>query len=164
MNRKRITFDDHKHYFKDVDFITPDLENYNSNKYVKIKCPNGHIYSISVNMIKNRHKDPTICPHCNPSSTKNNFTEGIPFKEIFDYCNKFNFKFYPQQEYYSRWTDQITFICQNDDNEIKIKSLNNFEKNYLKKNRKISCEVCIEKYRNEIKELKNKKFDLLYFK
>jgi len=137
MPRPKPKFEDHKHFFKDVNIVEyPSAEKYNNNTRISIKCENGHIYKLSVNNIKNQNKDPTICPHC--IKQKNYKELGIPEKEIKEYCDKYNLDYEPKKEYYNRWTDSIKLICKFDGNEKEIKSLGHWETHKSP----FKCKIC----------------------
>lgn len=125
MPRPKPVFNDHRHYFENVNYIEPD-DNYNSNTKVYIKCENNHVYKLSVNEIKNQGKDPTICPHCKNKSKYNKM--GIPICEIEEYAINNNVSFCPIKEWYNRWEDSITFISNETGNKQEIKSLAYWEK------------------------------------
>lgn len=136
MPRKKITFEEHKEtVFKDFNVLEPaevKLGTYNSCTKVTFVCNQGHTYRLSASEIqRNKNpKDPNLCPHCKilPNSKQGHKSQGIHREFVEKYANKYNIDFEPKQEYYSRWTDSITFKCIKDGFEKTVKSLNHWEK------------------------------------
>lgn len=141
MPRPKPKFEDYEHlltglkYDRPVDFII--------NTLFKVYCDFGHEYIISIGDIKNRNRDPKECPHCKKEERYNKENR-IPYKFFEDFANEFNFGIKNKKDFYSRWGDNIVFICKKcGEYEIEIKSLRYFEKTY--ENKRLDCQDCLLK-------------------
>jgi hypothetical protein len=113
---------------KGLNIIQPDEATFNTNTPITIICPKNstHTYKASISQIKTGRKDISSCPHCHKETKYKEM--GLPKTEIEEYAKQYNLDFEPKQEYYNKWTDQITFICKNGHNHT-IKALNHWSLN-----------------------------------
>jgi hypothetical protein len=120
-----------KEYFisKNIEIINiPNENDFNCNSLIEIKCKidNNHTYKMSITQIRRKTHNPTLCPHCEKNKSYEEM--GIPIQKIQNYCDLYNYDFFPKKIYYNRWEDSITLICKIDNNKIELKSLGYWEK------------------------------------
>lgn len=137
-----------KKYFLDKGVSIVNIENYgtppvfNSTSTFEIQCKynSNHTYKITISNINTRNIDVTRCPHCLRENKYNK--ERIPISLFQKYANKNNLTIENKKEFYSRWSDSITFSCSKCYTKTEIKSISYFEKHTYDK--EYQCAFCLQ--------------------